>query len=174
MAGFRKDKTTAAQTSANVAGSVVTALIEKGEVDLEDSIGTLEAVFDSVFARIAPVVDSDNALFAETEAADPAPARERKTSGGSRSSSSSSGKPQFKGTLKDAYKMAFKGGAFEGVTLKQLLDIDADTADSEYDYGDGERGGREYIAWAASDKNDWDYTRVAARLVADAEGIDYN
>jgi hypothetical protein len=167
---FRKDKTTAAQTAANVAGNVAAAALTVGAVEREGVVELVLETFDALFSRMSPIVEEDNAGFAAAEAASPAPAasaRSGKTGGGSR------GNGNRKPDLEFARTMTLKGGAFGGVTLEGLLDIDAETAEAEYGYGDGERGGREYLSWLASDKNTYDYTRERARLVADAEGVSY-
>lgn len=177
---FRKDKTTAAQTSANVAGSVVTALIEKGELKSVDEVAeAVTDIFSAVFEELSPIVEADNKVFEEAEKSDSgtssgggskSSSRGRKTSGG-RKGGSRGGSSSI--TLEDALSMELSGGAFEGETLGAVLKLSAEECDEDFDYGDGERNGRDYISWLASDKNKNEYTQRRARIIADDEGIDY-
>src|SRR3989304_3060222 len=75
-------------------------------------------------------------------------------------------------TLEDALKMELKGGAFDGVSLGDLIEIDADRADADHGYGDGERDGRDYIAWLAYGSYENDYVKRRAVLVAEDAGIE--
>jgi hypothetical protein len=179
MAGFRKDKTTAAQTAANVAGQVTSALVAQGSLDngADAAAEAVVHIFNELFAVMGPVVDADNALFAEVEAATPAPAP--KASGGSKGSSSRGRKTGGgKGgdiTLEDALNLELTGrGVFAGETLRDVLSLSTEQCDSDYGYGDGEKDGRDYIAYLATERNKNGYTRERARIIADAEGINYD
>lgn len=169
---YKQLKTTVAQTAANAAASIVAAKVEADPgIDI---ITHFDDVFDAIFGKLSPIVDEDNALLdAEREADESAPKaekpkRERKTGNGGRSN----GSAKFRGTLKDANKLALKYGAFEGVTLAELVSMSAEEADSDYDYGDGEKTGADYLAWAGSELNTNEYLREAAALVAEDAGIE--
>lgn len=176
---FRKDKTTAAQTAANVAGGVAQAAIAKGVIAHADEAAKYAVVvFEALFERLGPVVEADNKVFEAAEGttttvaktSGKSTARKGKTSGGSKRRSGGGGGSV---TLEDALGMELNSGAFEGVTLGGLLEIGVDEAEDGYGYGNGERDGRDYIAWLASDTYENDYVQRRARLIADAEGIDY-
>jgi hypothetical protein len=171
---FRKDKTGSAQTAANAAAVVVSAYTDSfGNFD--EAVKAFHTLRGEIFSDLSLVVDADNKVFEEAEASSPAPkssgSRERKTGGKSRAKNSSGS--WFKGDLGDAKELKLKFGAFEGESLEAVLGFDADTCDEEYGYGDGNRDGRDYIKWLASDKNENIGLQVAARLIADEEGIDY-
>lgn len=179
MAGFRKDKTGAAQTAANAAAQLVSAFA--GSFDaFGDAVEAYNELREDIFKDLAKTVDADNEMFAEAE----------KGGGGSRSSSrrertskregktgsrgrKSSGGGKSSISLDDALNMELNFGAFEGVTLGELLDKDAEECDEEFAYGDGERDGTDYLAWLASDKNKNEFVQRRARIIADEEGIDY-
>ena len=63
-------------------------------------------------------------------------------------------------------------GAFEGETLGHVVEITTEDADSDYGYGDGERNGKDYVAWLSSGRNKNISTRTAALLVAEHLGIE--
>jgi hypothetical protein len=177
---FRKDKTTAAQTAANVAGAVASAALTKGVVQHADEAAeNAVVVFDALFERLGPVVEADNIVFAEAEgesAAKPAKSGGNRSTSGSRTRKTSGGGRKGgrgKVTLEDALSTELIYGAFEGVTLGNLVNISVDEAEESYGYGEGERDGRDYIAWLAGDTNENEYTQLRARLIADAEGIEY-
>lgn len=183
MAGFRKDKTTAAQTAANSAAVVTAAAIQKGTIDNggEAAAEFAVVVFDALFDRLAPVVDADNEVFAAVDA-EQAPAAPRASSGTSTKSRSSktggnkgrsSGGGKSSVTLGDALNTVLNFGAFEGETLAHLLDIGADEAHEDYGYRDGDADGRDYLAWLAGAKQKNDFIQRRARLVADDAGIEY-
>lgn len=183
MAGFRKDHTTAAQTSANAAGVVVGAMVAKGITkDAGEAADAVVVIFDALFERISPIVDSDNALFAEVDAAQAAskPAKNTTTTGDKAYTVSrggtkgkSSGGAAFKGDLGDALSLVLNFGAFEGKTLEDLKGIDADDASENYGYRDGDADGTDYLKWLAGAKQKNGYVQGAARLVADDAGIEY-
>lgn len=132
-------------------------------------------VRDEVFAYLEEKAKEDDAAF-DKQSSDKA---ESKSS--TRSSTGGGGKAKGKGrrssggssvTLEDALKMDLSFGAFEGVTLAELLDIDAAEADRDYEYGDGERNGRDYLSWLASERNPNEFARKRALLVAEENGIE--
>ena len=168
---FRKDRTTAAQTAANVAGNVTAALIAQGSVgSLQEAANAVDGLFGVLFARLGPVVDSDNEVFAAAEASEGASSSRTRSS--NRYAKTGGGEDGPAPTLESALSMKMKGGAFEGKALADILNISAQEADEDHAYGDGKRGGREYIAWLASPRNKNKHTRDRALLVAEAENIE--
>jgi hypothetical protein len=155
-----------------LAQTAVTVAAERAESD-ED----FERIRDEVFAYLESKAVEDDAAYEATKSEKP-----ERSSSSSKGSSKRSGKTgggkkgkgdgHFHGDLDDALKMELKFGAFEGVSLGELLEIDVDEAEADYDYGDGERDGRDYIRWLASDRNKGEYSREAAALVAEANGIE--
>ncbi|MES2156008.1 MAG: hypothetical protein V4510_12820 [bacterium] len=171
---FQKDKTTAAQTAGNVAGNVAAAALTAGKLDVDSAAEFVVDVFEALFTKLAPIVDADNANFLAQEGA--APASKTAKSGGERSYSktrSSKTRGNSSVSLDDALGMELNFGAFGGETMGNVLALSADDADEQYGYGDGERSGRDYITWLATDKNKNDYVRTRARVIADSEGISY-
>ena len=156
-------RSTLAQTAAQVAAQRCAA----------DSDLDFDEVRDELFAWLDEKAKADDAAY-ETAvgSSDTGTTAKRasKTGGGSKGGK----KGGFKApTLKSALEMDLSFGAFEGVTLGELLEIDAETADRDYEYGDGERNGRDYLKWLASERNPNEYARARARLVADANDIEY-
>ena len=180
---FIKDKTTAAQTSANVAGVVTSALIAKGLVDLESAGDAVTGVFEALFERLGPVVDADNQKFAAEDngggggkyaaksSGSSSTPRSSKTGGGSKYKGKSGGS----GKISDASArtLELSWGSFEGVELGTLLSISAEDAEKDFGYGDGERSGTDYLTWLASDGNKNEFVQSRARVILDAEGIEY-
>ena len=58
--------------------------------------------------------------------------------------------------------------------MGDVLGFSADDCDDDYGYGDGERDGRDYIKWLASDSNKNEFVQRRARIIADEEGIAYD
>jgi hypothetical protein len=182
---FRKDKTGAAQTAANSAAVLVSAFADSFD-SFESAVEAYNELREATFEDLAAVVDADNEVFAAAEKGERSNGSSSRRSNGKASSSSSksrsrktSGGSSRKGgkssiTLDDALSLELNFGAFEGETLETVLGLDADTADDEYGYGDGERDGRDYIAWLASDKNKNEFVQRRARIIADEEGIEYD
>jgi hypothetical protein len=175
---FVKDKTGVGQTAANAAATVVAAFIETRVLDDFDSaVKVFADLRHELFEELAAIVDADNEAFAAQGGSD-RPAR--KSSGGSAKRTGKTGGRSHGGggkssiTLDDARTIELNFGAFKGVTLEDLLDITVDEADEEYGYGDGERSGKDYIAWLASDSNKNKFIQQRARLVADDAGIEYD
>lgn len=175
---FRKDYTTSANAAIMSAGDVVAAAITQG-ASFEDAPELAVAVAEALFQFAKPIVDEDNLGFqAEADRTETAkPAAKSSGGGGGGYKKKSYGKGGGGGgrgsvTLKTALDTELTWGAFEGATLAELLDIDADKADSDYGYGDGERDGRDYLAWLASDSNNNEYMRSRALLVAEDNGIE--
>jgi len=175
---FVKDKTGSAQTAANASAVVVAAFAEQlGSFDA--AVAAFNELRQQVFDDLAAIVDEDNKAFA---AADSAPktngsSKSKSSNRSARGSSSRGSKTQSNDggnlSLQDALGTVLNWGAFEGETLEYILTLDAETTESDYDYGDGERDGRDYIAWLASDKNKTPFMQNRARVIADAEGIEY-
>jgi len=157
------------QTAANDAASIVVAELTAGI--LEDQSGVdarFSELVESIFADLDEVAKQDDAAYEDSGTARTS---KRASKTGARKGSGGKGKGGLKFSLEQALNMTMNSGVFEGETLGDILDIDVASAESDYDYGDGERDGSDYVAWLASDKNKNDYTRAAARVVADAEGL---
>jgi hypothetical protein len=134
---------------------------------------------DAVFAYLEEYAVKDDEAYASTNgngSSDRDSKRSSKTA--SKSKSKSKGGSKGKGgkapTLEQARSMDLTFGLFEGVTLGDLVDIGVDEANDDYEYGDGERDGRDYLAWLASDRNPNEFARARARVVAEDEGIEYD
>lgn len=152
--------------------TAVTVAAERAENDEE-----FVTIRDEVFAYLDALAKADDEAY-EGGKADSKPARSgsstRSKSTGGRKTGGSKGKGDghFHGDLADALEMKLKFGAFEGVSLGDLLEIDADEADSDHAYGDGEKSGRDYIKWLASFRNGGIYSREAGLLVTEDQGIE--
>jgi hypothetical protein len=163
--GFRKDKTTAAQTAANDAATITAALVSAGQVaDAQGAADAAVLIFDALFERLAPVVEADNLVFAEQDAAAPAASPNR---GASRpQGGGSSG-----GTIDaaSARSTALTFGKFKGVTLGELEGMSASEGEK---YGhttkDGKgKTGLTYLEWLATNENN-DYMAKRATAILDA------
>lgn len=172
---FVKDKTGSAQTAANASATVIAAFADQFKT-FDDAVEAFNSLRSEVFEDLAKIVDADNAVFAANDSG-PAP---KKSYGGTKSNGGSSRSGKTRGgsgggsiSLGDALDMELNFGAFGGETLKTVLALSADEAEEDYGYGDGERSGRDYITWLASDKNKNEYVQKRARVIADDEGIDY-
>lgn len=152
MAGFRKDKTTAAQTAANAAAEVVKARIQSGDFGNTDAVNeALLSHFDALFGRLGPVVESDNALFEATEAAAPAA-----------SSAPKKNKPEVAVDPNTPGDTIFLGGKFKNCTIKDVYEMDEETAKTQYKHPYG--AGSTYITnYVATEKNTNETTRAAAQ-----------
>lgn len=160
------------QTAANDAASIVVAELTAGILSSQDEVDTrFTELVENIFADLDEVAKQDDAQY---EGSSDKPAkRGRKTGGGSKSKGRRSGGGKSSITLEDALAMELTSGVFEGETLGTVLDLSAEDADEDYGYADGERSGADYIAWLASDKNKNDYTQRRARIIAEAEGLDF-
>lgn len=154
MAGFRKDKTTVAQTAANTAAEVTAALVGAGVIKTaaaadkyfnERSKGTFEA--------LQVVVDADNAMFAEVEAAAPAP--KKSTSRSKKSTDEGDDRP-----FDDPGSIALKSGPFKDVTIAEVYGLSEDEAKETYGHKRG--SGAAYIKWLATGSNPNPFTKKAA------------
>jgi hypothetical protein len=158
MAGFRKDKTTVAQTAANTAAEVTAALVTAGVIKSTAKADEyLESRYNATLALLTPVVDADNELFAKVEGQDkPAP-----RGGGGR-------KPA---TPSEPGEVVFFGGKFKGCTIAEVMAMSEETAKEVHGhpYGDGSTYIKNYVA---TDKNTNETTREAAKsyLAALQEG----
>ncbi len=150
MAGFRKDKTTAAQTSANVAGGVTQSLIAAGLItDVAEAKAAVVELTESLLGVLGPVVDADNALFAEVEAAAPATTSKSKAKSNSAGSGSN-----------DVGSLELNSGKFAGQTIAAVYEMDEETASSQFAYAKGP--GSAYIKWLTTQANPNPYTRDKA------------
>ena len=177
---FVKDQTGSAQTAANASAVVVAAFADQFK-SFDDAVEAYNTLRTQLQEELFIIVDSDNEKFAANDSGSNGRASKRsngKASGASARKSKTGGRSGGSGkgkvTLEDALEMVLSFGAFEGESLETVLGIDADTADSEYDYGDGERDGTDYIAWLAGDRNKNEFVQRRAQLIADAEGIEYS
>lgn len=176
---FVKDKTGSAQTAANASAVVVAAFADSFK-SFDDAVEAYNALRSDIFDELAAIVDADNEKFAANDSGAKSNGASRSSNGrakggSSRGSKTSKGKSS-KGSsisLEDALGMTLNYGAFEGETLETVLGLSVDECEDDYGYGDGERDGRDYIGWMASDKNQNDFTQRRARVIADEEGIDY-
>lgn len=158
MAGYRKDKTTVAQTALNGASEVAAALVGAGLIKtVEEADAYINSRFESTFALLAPIVDADNALFAETEAVSPA-----------KSSGSKTVKASKPGATPG--ETEFDGGKFKGCTISEVYAMTEDVAKNTYGHQYG--AGSTYILnYVATDKNTNPTTREAAKqFLAALEG----
>ncbi len=174
---FVKDKTGSAQTAANASAVVVAAFAEQFP-SFSAAVKAFHELRAEVFEDLAAIVDADNALFAANDTgAKPSGGKtyeKKERTSKTRSASKSKGGGGGSITLDDALTMTLNYGAFEGETLADVLKLSADDCDDDYGYGDGERDGRDYIAWLASDRNKNDFVQRRARIIADEEGISYD
>lgn len=150
MTGFRKDRTTAAQTAANGAATVTASLVTAGVIDNEDTALAFHAkLYSQTFAELGGVVDADNAMFAEVEASQPKQAnRGSQRSGGGNSGGSKSSKP--------AGEVELIFGAFKGLTLNEVYDLGEEQC-AEYGYpkaDPGSKTGRDYIVWLSKNEDE--------------------
>jgi hypothetical protein len=159
--GFRKDKTTAAQTAANVAGAVTAANIAATDgMTATAAAKYVVTVFEALFEQLGPVVEADNLVFAEQD--EVAPVRKSTTrSSGSTSSGSTGGGKKF--TAEEAAELVLNSGKYKKQTLGAVYQMDADEA-AEYGAREGE-GGKEYVQWLTTEKNPNSYTRDAAKAL---------
>jgi hypothetical protein len=174
MAGWRAPL---AQTASNGAAIVTAQMIRSGSLDGEvsDILQVFDTIADHIFTRLDEVKARDDEAY-DANIEQPKAKGTSKGSTGKRAGKggSTARKSTGKVTLENSLSMELNFGAFEGKTLADLLEIDADEADSDYGYGDGERDGRDYIAWLASPRTKSRAIRDRARLVADENGIEYD
>lgn len=148
MAGFRKDRTTAAQTAANVAGEITVARIASGEFGSSEGIdAALVTTFQALFAELGPVVDADNALFEAVENAASANKSVAVTT------APASGEPG---------DTVFAGGKFKGLTIKDVYEMSEAVAKDTYKHPYG-AGSTYVVNYVATDKNSNETTKVAAQ-----------
>lgn len=179
---FIKDQTGVAQTAANVAGGIVGSFVEMfGSFD--EAVEAFDTLRADLFKELAAVVDADNAKFAAEDGKGASNGSSKASARSSKTASSGGSKPRSGGSkgggggstlgIDDSLSMQLTWGAFEGETLAHVLALDAQQCDEDYNYGEGERNGRDYIAWLASDSNKIEFVQRRARVIADAEGLDY-
>lgn len=172
---FIKDKTGSAQTAANAAAVVVAAFAGQFG-SFKEAVEAYDDLRADIFGDLEQVVDADNTKFAaeadgSTSTKAPREKKDRSSkTGGSKRGGSKGGSSI---DLESSLSMELNYGAFEGEKLGDVLKLTADECDEDYSYGDGERDGRDYISWLASDKNQNEFVQRRARVIADEEGIDY-
>ena len=164
---FRKDRTTAAQTAANVAGNVTAALVSAGQVTTADAAAEAAvSVFTALFAQLSPVVDADNVIFAEQDSLEAAKPRSAPRSGyrpSTPSAPQANGKTKFKGDAAAARALDLTFGKFKGVTLGNLEVMPASEA-KDYGHGEGDKPGKTYLIWLSKNENN-EYVAEAAQLI---------
>lgn len=69
--------------------------------------------------------------------------------------------------LHAALDTTLKYGAFKGLTLGQVFQLPASKA-AEYGYGDGQKSGRDYIAWLAGPRQENKFLQKQARVIIEA------
>ena len=168
MAGFRKDRTGVAQTAANNAGTVVAALVTAGVItDIETAKSEFASIQESIYAVLGPVVDADNELFAKVDAETPAAKPRGGSSGGSKSTGSSTI------TVEEARGCALGFGKFgskddegkaNGVTLGELEGFTKSQCE-EYEYTSG--NGIKYLEYLAKNENN-DFMARRAKVILEA------
>jgi hypothetical protein len=157
---FRKDKTTAAQTAANVAGNVVSALIAAGAInEVAKAKKAVVDVFTPLFETLSPIVDADNEVFAAAEAADPTPksssragsgAGSGRAAGASKSGATKKASVGSGGSPDDPGSIKLDRGFFKGLTLAEVENLDeAEAAGYGYERG----AGSAYIDYLVGDQN---------------------
>jgi hypothetical protein len=156
-------RSTLAKTAVEVAAARVAA---------DDSLD-FDEVRDEIFAYLDEAAKADDAQYEGDGSDEKSSSKRSGKTGGSKGKGSKNGKGG-KLTLSAAKDMELNFGAFEGVTLGELVDIDTEKAEEDFDYGDGERDGRDYLSWLASDRNKNEFARARAQLVADDAGIEYD
>jgi len=164
---FQQLTTSATQTAVNAAALVASV----------QGVEFFDEIFEKAQSALLEAVEADNATLArerEAEAASPAPA---KSSGGSRGRKTSGRAGKTNGRVKnyslaEAEAFVLNKGAFEGVTLGELADMDVATAEDDYGYGNGERSGADYISWLISDDYSYEPVKAPARVVAADRGIE--
>lgn len=169
MTGFRKDRTTAAQTAANSSAQVTAALVTAGVItDADEAMEFNGRLYAQTFSELGSVVEQDNEMFAKVEAEAP---KSSGRSGGSRKSGGSKGKSgsgrKVNGVpvLDDPGSMELKFGAFKGLSLYEVYDLDGDQcADYGYPKNDpGSKSGRDYVLWVSKNEDEnAEYARAQA------------
>lgn len=162
MAGFRKDETGVAQTAANSASTVISAMVTAGILDTEAKVKkAFEDHYTNVFATLSEVVQRDNEMFEKLDAQE---ASKPRPSGGGGGWQKKSGGGRGGGDLSvdDALATVFNFGAFKDLTIGEVLGMDSE-ATTDYGY---EKGGRAYITWLAKSKDNA-YMAKRAKLVLD-------
>lgn len=170
MAGFRKDRTTAAQTSANVSGAVTGALIAAGIITTTEAAKeAVVDIFEALFDRLGPVVDADNELFAavEAEAAAADASKPKSTKAAARQQAKAqTGDGEDSEDLGD---IVLKSGKFKGCTLREVYMMSPEEA-SAYGHRPGEPG-LTYIKWLATAGNPNKWTRARAEAFLAEMGL---
>lgn len=167
-------RTSLGQTAVNAAATTVVAELAAGVLDGAMLDKRFVEVRDEVFTYLEALAVIDDAAYEGKAEAKPAkPYTEKKSYSGGAKTGGGSRKGGGSITVEDARDMELTWGAFQGLTLAKLLEVTADDADENYGYGDGERGGREYLSWLAGKGNNIEYVQRRARLVAEDEGIGF-
>lgn len=181
---YRKDYATSINAAIMTAGDVTAALVNHGFIaSLDDAAAVAKKITAALFEVAKPIVDEDNAAFEAAAERDGETSSRSSSRGGSGRSLSGRGKGGRsrsggksggfkKPTLKSASELELTWGAFEGVTLGDLVGISAEDADADFGYGDGERDGSDYLVWLASENNPNEFVRERAILVAEDAGLE--
>jgi hypothetical protein len=134
------------QTAVNAASTLVAAYVGGGLIDsVEAAREAFNAERDAIFATLGAQ-----------------PNEAPKSSGGSGSSGGSSI------TVEDARNTEVKHGKFAGVLLGTVFDMPASKA-AEYEYGEGDKSGKDYVRWlSGNDKNP--FLQRRAKVLLEAAG----
>lgn len=157
---FRKDRTTAAQTALNSSASIVTGLVTQGAIaTVASAKKALVELYQTAFAEIGPVVDSDNEVFAAAEQAEGSKPRSS-TKTASKANGSKTAKKDS--VPDDAGEFILSGGKFKDLTIAEIYAMDAEEAGKTYGHREGEAGST-YVGWLASERNNNEIRREAAQ-----------
>ncbi|MEM2973347.1 MAG: hypothetical protein QXS50_04275 [Candidatus Caldarchaeum sp.] len=151
---YRVSKTSALQTAIKAAVDIAIAELNAGLVNNHDEVMALVDSLKQQFTdELYPMVEEDNALQAASDAA------------ASRSTGGSSRPPV---SLQDALNTVLNFGAFKGLTLGDVANMDA-TETATYTQGKYSKSGVEWLKWAAGNKDPKAaFIRVRAQKVLDS------
>lgn len=139
------------QTAFNVAATLTAAEVGAGfHADLGSARQAFYAVAEEVFQKLVEEHEAEAASEPERRAA------------GVRGAAGARGDD-----VETALATELKYGAFKGLTLGQVLGLSPKEC-AEYGYGDGNRTGRDYIAWLASPQQENKFLQKRARVIIEA------
>lgn len=162
------------QTAANDASGIVVAELAAGILTSQEEVDVrFSELVETIFADLDEVAKGDDAAYEDKPAAKGKPEAKGKSNARSSKGRSGGRKGGSSITLEDARDMKLSFGAFEGVSLADLAEIEVEEAESDYQYGDGERDGRDYLSWLAGSSQKNEFVQRRAILVCDDLGIDY-
>lgn len=159
---FQVLSTNLLQSAIKAAAQVTAALIQVGDEGAKDDPqGTLNAISEEIFAQLQEVADADNEKLREEE----------KSSGGGGSRKGGTrkggGRKGGGGSVESDGSMEMTWGAFEGESIADIYEMDAETC-SDFGYGDGDKNGRQYVTWLSKNKDN-EYVAKRAKAFLDAK-----